>query len=411
MSEKVIVRFPPSPTGNLHIGTARTLLFNYLFAKKHGGKIVFRSEDTDRERSKKEFEDNIVEGLEWLGINYDEFTRQSERGEIYKKYLQKMLDDGTAYLSQESILKDVENNNREEVIRFKNPNKMVKFDDVVRGEIEFDTTELHDFVIAKSLEEPLYHFAVVVDDYEMGVTHILRGEDHISNTPRQILIQEAIGASRPVYAHIPLILGQDRSKLSKRHGATAVSEYRNKGYLPEAMVNYLALLGWNPGTEKEIFTMEELIQEFDLGKIQKGGAIFDEKKLQWVNKEHIKLLPPDKQRELLLESIKDESYMVGEPVLDVEQIAWKKSTKEEARMHLEKVREMVSKGTFDIGEVVMKYAETVGKGNVLWPMRYALSGATASPDPITLLEILGKEKSLKRLENAIIVLNEAQVSS
>ena len=411
MSEKVIVRFPPSPTGNLHIGTARTLLFNYLFAKKHGGKIVFRSEDTDRERSKKEFEDNIVEGLEWLGINYDEFTRQSERGEIYKKYLQKMLDDGTAYLSQESILKDVENNNREEVIRFKNPNKMVKFDDVVRGEIEFDTTELHDFVIAKSLEEPLYHFAVVVDDYEMGVTHILRGEDHISNTPRQILIQEAIGASRPVYAHIPLILGQDRSKLSKRHGATAVSEYRNKGYLPEAMVNYLALLGWNPGTEKEIFTMEELIQEFDLGKIQKGGAIFDEKKLQWVNKEHIKLLPPDKQRELLLESIKDEPYMVGEPVLDVEQIAWKKSTKEEARMHLEKVREMVSKGTFDIGEVVMKYAETVGKGNVLWPMRYALSGATASPDPITLLEILGKEKSLKRLENAIIVLNEAQVSS
>ncbi len=179
--------------------------------------------------------------------------------------------------------------------------------------------------------------------------------------------------------------------------------------MPGAIINYLALLGWNPGTEKEIFTMEELIKEFTLEKIQKGGAIFDEKKLQWINKEHIKLLPLEKQRELFLESIKDEPYMVGEPVLDVEQIAWKKSTKEEALIYLEKVKEIVSKVPFDMSKTVfdiMEYAEGAGKGNVLWPLRYALTGAIASPDPITLLQILGKEKSLKRLENAIIALRE-----
>jgi glutamyl/glutaminyl-tRNA synthetase len=394
MSEKVVVRFPPSPTGNLHIGTARTMLFNYLFARKNGGKIVMRFEDTDRERSKKEFEENIMDGLNWLGISFDEGPhRQTERGEVYKKYLTQMLDAGTAYVSQET------EGESSEVIRYKNHNKVVKFVDEVRGEIEFDTTELKDFVIAKNLEEPLYHFAVVVDDHEMGVTHVIRGEDHISNTPRQILIQEAIGARRPVYAHIPLILAPDRSKLSKRHGATAVSQYREKGYLPEAMVNYLALLGWNPGTEKEIFTLEELIKEFDLNKIQKGGAIFDEKKLQWVNKEHIKLLSPEKQRELVLKNIENEPYMTGEPEINPEELVWKKSTREETLTHLEE-----SKKIIENGEDLMAYAERVGKGNVLWPVRYALTGASASPDPFTLLEILGNEKSLMRLEKAIMLL-------
>jgi glutamyl/glutaminyl-tRNA synthetase len=394
MSEKVIVRFPPSPTGNLHIGTARTMLFNYLFAKKNGGKIVMRFEDTDKERSKKEFEENILEGLNWLGITFDEGPlRQTDRGEIYKKYLQKLMDEGKAYLSQES-----EGENKE-VIRYKNHNQIIKFVDEIRGEIEFDTTELKDFVIAKNLDEPLYHFAVVVDDHEMGITHVIRGEDHISNTPRQILIQEAIGAARPVYAHIPLILAPDRSKLSKRHGATAVSEYRDKGYLPQAMVNYLALLGWNPGTEQEIFTMEELIEQYDLNKIQKGGAIFDEKKLQWVNKEHIKRLSPEEQKNLILKSIENEPYMVGEPELDIEKIAWKKSTKEEALTHLIEAKKIIEND----GDL-MAYAEKAGKGNVLWPLRYALTGAEASPDPLTILEILGKEKSLARLDKAIMAL-------
>lgn len=390
MSEKVAVRFPPSPTGNLHIGTARTLLFNFLFARKHGGKIVFRSEDTDRERSTKEFEENIIDGLKWLGIDYDEFSRQSERVEIYKRYVQKMLDDGSAYVSNEP------EGESKDVIRFKNPNKKIKFEDAVRGEIEFDTTELKDFIIAKSIEEPLYHLAVVVDDHEMGITHVIRGEDHISNTPRQILIQEAIGARRPVYAHIPLILGLDRSKLSKRHGATAVSDYRAKGYLPEAMVNYLALLGWNPGTDQEIFTMQELIEQFSLEKIQKGGAIFDEKKLDWVNKEHIKRLPEDVQKALRIKEVENLPYIKNSPAIDPKTLLWKDTSKEDTKKHLEAVKELINSES-----AIMEYAERAGKGSVLWPLRYALSGEKVSPDPFILIEVLGREESIKRIDAAL----------
>ena len=204
MSQKIITRFPPSPTGNFHVGSARTALFNFLFARKNNGKFILRIEDTDKARSKKEFEDDIFESLEWLGLKYDEFYRQSDRGKIYRTYIEKILDDGSIYEDEDKI------------IRFKNPNKKVKFNDLVRGEIEFDTTELKDFIIAKSVDEPLYHLAVVIDDFESNITHVIRGEDHISNTPRQILIQEAIGAPRPIYAHLPLILAPDRSKLSKR---------------------------------------------------------------------------------------------------------------------------------------------------------------------------------------------------
>ena len=276
---QVIVRMAPSPTGNFHVGSARTALFNFLFARKNNGKFILRIEDTDKERSKKEFEDDIFESLEWLGLKHDESYRQSERGEVYKSYIEKMLDEGSVYESDDKV------------IRFKNPNKKIKFNDLIRGEIEFDTTELEDFVIAKSVNEPLYHLAVVIDDFESGITHVIRGEDHISNTARQILIQEAIGAPRPIYAHLPLILAPDRSKLSKRkHGeSVSLDYYRNKGYSPAAIINYLALLGWNPGTEQEIFTLEELIKVFDLSRVHKGGAIFDEKKLAWVNRKHFNL--------------------------------------------------------------------------------------------------------------------------
>ena len=269
----------PSPTGNFHVGGARTALFNFLFAKQNNGKFILRIEDTDKERSKKEFEDDIFESLEWLGLKYDEFYRQSERGEIYRNYVEKMLNNDSVYEAEDKV------------IRFRNPNKKIKFNDLVRGEIEFDTTELKDFVIAKSVDEPLYHLAVVIDDFESGITHVIRGEDHISNTPRQILIQEAIGAPRPLYAHLPLILAQDRSKLSKRkHGeSVSLDYYRHKGYSRDAIINYLALLGWNPGTEQEIFTLPELINVFDLERVHKGGAIFDEKKLAWVNRKHFNL--------------------------------------------------------------------------------------------------------------------------
>jgi len=281
-SKQVVVRMAPSPTGNFHVGGARTALYNFLFAKKNNGKFILRIEDTDKERSKKEFEDDILESIEWLGFKYDELYKQSERGEVYKKYIEKMLVDGLVYESEEEGKK---------LIRFKNPNKKIKFNDIIRGEIEFDTTELLDFVIAKSVDEPLYHLAVVIDDFESGITHVIRGEDHISNTPRQILIQEAIGAPRPLYAHLPLILAPDRSKLSKRkHGeSVSLDFYREKGYSSAAVINYLALLGWNPGTEQEIFTLEELIEVFDLARVHKGGAVFDEKKLAWVNRKHFNL--------------------------------------------------------------------------------------------------------------------------
>jgi len=427
MSQKIITRFPPSPTGFLHIGRARTALFNYLFAKKNEGKMVFRIEDTDRERSKKEFEQNIVDSLSWLGITYDEGPfRQSERSEIYKKYLKKLVDSGHAYVSKE-IPK--EPGDREEVIRFKNPNIKITFTDLIRGEITFDTTDLKDFVIARSMEEPVYHLAVVVDDFEMGITHIIRGDDGISNTPRQILIQQALGAPQPIYAHLPLILAPDRSKLSGRHGAISVTDYQKKGYLPEALVNYLALLGWNPGTEQEIFSIDELISAFDVSKIQKAGAIFSEEKLNWFNKQYIeklsldafkiaakdfipegtseKLLPLIKEKISKFSDIKD--LLEGElsfirPLAPYakESLKWKQEKDlENTKIYLKSIIEKVSAlnefSKESVKAALWPMAEEKGKGNVLWPMRYALSGKEKSPDPFALSEILGKEETLKRL--------------
>ncbi len=446
---KPVVRIAPSPTGNLHIGTARTALFNFLFAKKYGGKFIVRIEDTDTQRSTKEFEKNIMEGFEWLRLKEDEFFRQSERTEIYKKYLSEMIKNGTVYFSKE----DGGEGKRAEVIRFKNPNKKIKFNDLVRGEVEFDTTELKDFVVAKSETEPLYHLAVVIDDHEMKITHVIRGEDHISNTPRQILIQEAIGAKRPEYAHIPLILAKDRSKLSKRHGATSISEYKERGYLPDAINNYLALLGWNPGDDREIFSMEELINSFEIERVQKGGAIFDEEKLKWINKEHIKRIDPEELKNKVLEQFKssflknkklnniDEEmlnkilplilersntwkdidiliensefdYFFNKPEIgDTKKILWKdeKDFDKTARL-IDEVVEILSnieENNFThntIKESVWQLAEKEGRGTVLWPMRFSLSGREKSPDPFVLAEILGKTETLERLKSSSVKL-------
>jgi len=392
-----IVRMAPSPTGHLHVGTARTTLFNYLFAKRYKGKFIMRIEDTDKERSTKEFEKEILDGLAWLGFTHDEIYRQSDRGELYQSYLKKMIDNSFAYISKETPTED---NPRAEVIRFKNPNKKIVFEDLIRGAVEFDTTELGDFVIAKSIEEPLYHLAVVVDDREMGITHVIRGEEHLSNTPRQILIQEAIGAERPIYAHLPLILDSDRAKLSKRkHGAAVwVDTYKNQGILPHALLNYLALLGWNPGTDQEIFTLEELIKVFDINKVHKGGAIFDIKKLEWINKKHLAFLSEEDR----LKRVAGEFDVTSEPQLEKDKIYWRDSNPEEAKKNLEKILEIISDELDK--DAIMAYAESVGKGDVLWPLRYALSGKEKSPDPITLLSILGLEESKKRIEKAIEVL-------
>jgi glutamyl-tRNA synthetase len=451
MNKKVVTRFAPSPTGSLHAGNYRTAVFAFLFAKHHGGSFVLRIEDTDKARSTKEYEDNILESLQWLGITHDEFYRQSERSNIHKKYLEKMIADGFAYVSKEEVKKE---GDRDSVIRFKNPNKKVEWDDLVRGGIAFDTTDLGDFVIAKSLDEPIFHLAVVVDDFEMGVTHIIRGEDHISNTPRQILIQEAIGASTPFYAHIPLILSPDRTKLSKRKGAKALTEYKNQGYLKGAMLNYLALLGWNPGTEQEILSETELINLFSLERVQKGGAIFDEIKLKWLNKEYIKRMPEEDWKENILKRLPEEilenpnfearkakvlfliwdristfaeveemhkngelDFFFTMPDMKVEQLLPPEKMRKDKEVSnastailLEKIiaiLEDMNDSSFTkegVREKVFPYADQEGRGLVLWPMRMALSGREKSPDPFELCDILGKDESINRLKKAVELL-------
>lgn len=422
--KSVVTRFPPSPTGFLHIGRARTALFNYLYARKNNGKLIFRLEDTDKARSKPEFEQNFYDCLNWLGIKWDneKVIKQSERTEVYKNYVHKMVKEDKAYISKE------ENGN--EVVRFRNPNKKVTFTDLIRGDITFDTTELEDFIIARNINEPLYHLTAVVDDFEGGITHVIRGDDGISNTPRQILIQEAIGAPKPVYAHLPLILAADRSKLSGRHGAVSVTEYKDAGYLPEALTNYLALLGWNPGTEQEIFSMDELIQAFDLTKVNKAGAVFNPEKLKWFNKQYIskmsldefkkaaapfttdvpeKLWPLLKERTIILSELKDLSefdFLSKKPDYPKEKLNWKETPANKARLEeTKKLVESVSDFTKEnVKSALWPLAEKEGKGEVLWPLRIALSGKDKSPDPFILCELLGKEESLSRINHAISLL-------
>jgi glutamyl-tRNA synthetase len=440
--DRVVTRMAPSPTGHLHVGTARTALYNYLFAKRHGGTFILRSEDTDPERSKREYEDEILEGLAWLGLSWSAFYRQSERASIYRGYLERAIEKGTAYVSDEESKK--EEGKRVQVVRLRNPNRSITFEDEIRGEITFDTTELGDFVIARSLDDALYHFTVVVDDHEMGVTHVIRGEDHISNTPRQILIQEAIGASRPIYAHLPLLLGKDRSKLSKRNGTVQLSSYRASGYLKESLVNYLAFLGWNPGTNDEILTLSELERIFDLGGVQKGGAIFDIEKLKWVNKEHLKhlddatflemvierlperiqtlpqftverlvrLLPVIRERIAVAEEITELSlsgeydFAFSQPTHDPARIQWKNDTSPlQTLPRLQRLAEIIStipEGTDAEGvkSYIWDYAVEVGKGDVLWPLRVSLTGMERSPDPFTVIAIIGSAEAYHRLRTA-----------
>ncbi|MBU0750410.1 glutamate--tRNA ligase [Patescibacteria group bacterium] len=433
----VKTRIAPSPTGWLHIGTARTALFNYLYAKRHGGQFVIRVEDTDRERSTKEFEDNILEGLAWLGLTHDEFVRQSERLPRHIEILEKMIAEGHAYVSEEPSKAD--ESKTVSVVRLKNPGKDVTFTDEIRGEITFNTTELGDTVIARAIDDPLYHLAVVVDDMDMEITHVIRGEDHISNTARQILIQEAIGAPRPVYAHLPLILGSDRSKLSKRHGATSINDYRDEGFLPEGFINYLALLGWSTGTDEEDFSLEELSALFDLDGVHKGGAMWDRQKLldvnqRWMRKETdvnyiVKgnLQAPDQDIlrmavPLLKERAKTfseaQELLNGElaclftaPTPDKDLLLSKGS---DVSMHLEALCEVLStlsgeQTAESVKETLMPYADSItkedgGRGAALWPLRYALSGLERSPDPFTLIAILGLHESASRVRTALGIL-------
>jgi glutamyl-tRNA synthetase len=305
MDKPIRVRFAPSPTGYLHIGSVRTCLFNYLFCKQNNGTFILRVEDTDFARSEKQYELDLIEGLHWLGLDWqegptkgdDKLYYQSNRTEIYKKELQRMIADGSAYycfctkeeldgkkdfaeskgkpyvydqkclhLSKEEIEQNLKDN-KPCVIRIKNPNKDVIFKDLILGEIKFDTTLFGDFVIATAIDKPLYNIAAVIDDNDMAISHVIRGEDHVSNTPKQIIMYEALGYKNiPEFAHIPLILGTDRTKLSKRHNVQAIREYREQGYLADSLINFIAFLGWNPGTDQEIFSLDELVKSFSLDR-------------------------------------------------------------------------------------------------------------------------------------------------
>lgn len=461
--EQVRVRIAPSPTGSLHIGTARTALFNWLFAKHYKGTFVLRIEDTDLERSDKKFEAEIIEGLKWLGITWDEGPyRQSERLDLYEKYLKKLLEEKKAYycyctkeeLEQEREgmlaiglppkygskcrnLKEPPAGRQPQVIRFYVPEAKVEFKDIIRGSITFDAALSGDIAIAKNVRTPLYNFAVVIDDYEMGITHVIRGEDHISNTPKQILLQKALEFPTPHYAHLPLILAPNRSKLSKRYAETSLLLYRDQGYLPDALVNFMAYLGWHPKEDKEILNREELIKEFDLKRVQKAGAAFNEEKLDWLNAQYIKNTSDETMGELLAPFLAEKNWTANREMLHKvialqkermakltdftlladfffelpeyapELLVWQKETKEKAVENLDLVFKELSQekvGEFNTQStegIIMPLAEERGRGGVLWPLRVALSGKSTSPGPFEMMEVLGREESLRRITLAI----------
>jgi glutamyl-tRNA synthetase len=431
-SQKVVTRFAPSPTGKAHAGSYRTAMYAWLYARKHKGTFILRIEDTDTARNDKASELDIYEALEWLGLDYDKKYIQSEHVARHKQILQTLIDTGHAYVSREEakdgsgVIKDI--------VRFKNPNKVVTFHDEIRGSISTDTTDLGDFVIARNMDEPLYHLAVIVDDHDEGVTHVIRAEEHIPNTPRQILLIEALGWQHPVYAHIPIVLGPDKQKLSKRKGALAMTAYAGEGYLRDAVFNAIAMIGWNPadpGSTQELFTVPELIERFDFGRVQKSGAVFSVDKLNWFNREYIKMLSSEdfvthakifapswvdaamlvSVEAMLRERIdkfadvtaffEEHEYLFKDPVVDETILVWKNDTLENAKTHIAKAREILSTvEEWDVDTIksaLMPYAEEVGKGNVLWPVRVALSGKEKSPDPFEIASILGKEKTLARL--------------
>lgn len=444
-TNKIVTRFAPSPTGKFHVGGIRTALYNYLFARKHGGTFILRSEDTDPVRSKKEYEDYFLELFDWLKLDYDQFFRQSERTALYRSYIEKLIKEDKAYISKEE---PKEEGKRSEVIRLRNPGKVVTFHDVVLGDISVDTTDLGDFVIARELDSPVYHFTVVIDDFEMGVTHIIRGQEHVSNTPRQILIQEAVGAPRPIYAHASVILNNERAKLSKRDPLVRPAlEYREEGYLALGMLNFMSLLGWNPGTEQEIFSKEELIDAFSLERLQKPGAIFNPEKLEWVNKEQIKRLSREEQEAELMKYIPEaivahpnfsksfplfahqlierishfgevkDLIAAGEidlyleqPKIAKEQLYWKSEQNEAIiARRLERVLEILNSlpeinTSEEVKAALWGFAEEEGRGQVLWPTRVALSGKEKSPDPFTLIAQLGRDESVTRIKNALNLL-------
>lgn len=476
---KVKVRIAPSPTGNLHIGTARTALFNWLFAKKNKGAFILRIEDTDLERSDKKYEGNIIESLKWLGLDWDgEIYRQSERLGIYGNYIKQLLDSGKAFWCHHTK-EELENEQKQQaekkeasrhicehkktdkgkqkgqVIRLavdENSTKVIHFDDEVRGTIEWEERLLGDFSLARNEKTPLYNFAVVIDDIDMAISHVIRGEDHISNTPKQILIYEALRQAQgkpfeiPKFAHLPLILGPNRTKLSKRHGAMSVTEYKND-YLPEALINFLAFLGWTPPkikisspkkgnrfktlqSDREIYSLGEMEKIFDLKHVHKSAAVFNIEKLNWFNSQYIKKLSaaefknlsghndiPDPSVPLITErldklsNVENFDYFWKEPNYDSNLLDWKDFSRDEIKSSLKEVAIIVQSSVLnntvlnnkdDLRAALDKLGKKLDdRGLVYWPFRVALTGKEKSPDPVEVASVLHKDEVLKRINAAI----------
>jgi glutamyl-tRNA synthetase len=459
----VRVRFAPSPTGHLHIGGARTALFNWLFARHHNGKFILRIEDTDRSRSTEEYIESIIESMKWLGLDWDEGPfRQTDRMETYRTYAYKLLEEGKAYRCyctpeeleerRQKAMKEgkpprydrrcreiKETLDKPFAIRFKMPLEgETVVNDLVKGTVTFKNIEIEDLVILRSDGTPTYNFCVVVDDFEMKITHVIRGEDHLNNTPKQIHIYQTLGINPPEFAHIPMILGTDRARLSKRHGATSVLAYRDEGYLPEALVNFLARLGWSYG-DQEIFTREELIKYFNLEQVGKANAVFNAEKLLWLNSEYIKLTPEERLFEFVkpflvkegylkenvdikwacraIKSLKERCRTLKElahamryyllDYVDIEPKAKEKYINEKTIPILKEVTEKLSaleEFTQDkIEKIFMDIVNEKGLklGQVAQPVRVVITGSTVSPGIYEVLEIVGKEKAIKRLRRVI----------
>ena len=478
------VRMAPSPTGPLHIGTARTSLYNYLFARHVGGTYVLRVEDTDVERGTEAWEQDIIDNLHWLGISWDEGPqvaggddigpyapyRQSQRMELYAREADRLLASGAAYHCYctteelDTVRREQEKNHdapryngrclrltdadlaafqadgRRPALRLKVPPEHIRFDDLIRGEVEFDNALLGDFVIVRSNGMPLYHFVVVVDDETMGITHVVRGEDHLSNTPKHIALIRALGYREPRFGHIPLILNPDRSKMSKRKSQTAITAYREQGYLPEAMVNFLAFLGWSPGTEEEIFSLDQLAERFDIAEVHKAGAVFDKDRLDYLNGVYIRSLADGqlalRLRPFLPAGLDDGILMRLAPLLrerlvrlgdatelaafltetdeevaalyDAELLVPKGRTAAETAEALAAAREVlggVAEPDFAAGELEelsRNAAEERGwkAGDFFRPLRVAVTGRQVTPPLFGSMELLGRDRTLARIDVA-----------
>jgi len=480
INETPRVRFAPSPTGYLHVGGLRTALYNYLFAKRNNGKFILRIEDTDRNRYVEGAVENLIKALNWAGLNYNEGPEvggnfgpymQSERLEIYIKFAHELIEKGKAYycfctperlkslkeeqeklkLPQAKYDKHCLHFSKEEiadnlaagiakVVRLNvEPNHTIKFDDIIREHVEFESNNVDDQVLIKSDGYPTYHLANVVDDHLMKITHVIRGEEWLSSTPKHVLLYDAFGWERPIFAHLPLLLNPDRSKLSKRQGDVAVEDYRDKGYLKDALVNFVALLGWNAGDDKEFYYMDELISSFSLERVNKAGAVFDLQKLNWLNAEHLRKKPnedlvsllkgeikkskfkdqnfSDTYLTLLIEAMRERVSFVKEFIdtcayfyeapVEYEQKSIEKNWKPETPEHLNKLIEefasLIDPTKEDFEHALAKVSEeiNVGKGKLIHPLRLAVSGQSTGPGMFDLLFILGKDEVVRRIETAI----------